>query len=56
MPDECFEEHQTPAFSTEGTVLTVRELDDWAEGLVQTVEAYREQARTCRALNEQRDD
>ncbi len=54
MPVECFEEHETLAFSPEGTGLTIRQLDDWAERLVQTVEAYRDQARTCRALNDQR--
>lgn len=57
MPDECFKRNQPPQpFSPEGTGLTVRELDEWAEGLAQTIEAYHAQVDACRELNDQRDD
>ncbi len=53
MTDKCFEEHKPQAFP-EGDVLTIRQFDDWAEGLVQTIIAYRDQVMECRKLNEQR--
>jgi hypothetical protein len=56
MPEECFKRDQTAhPFSPEGTGLTIRELDEWAESLVQTIEAYRARADVCRQLNEQRE-
>jgi len=55
MPEECFKRDQTPQTFSEGTGLTIRQLDRWAEALVQTIEAYRARMEVCEQLNQQRE-
>lgn len=54
FPKECFKDHQPPQpFSSEGRLL-IEQLDDWARGLMATLEKEWVTNDQCRELNVQR--